>query len=1025
MVEKDQELLKFVKDNRLWKILLKSDFPEQYYKEAKKKYFSGILKNKIGNPRDPEIAKTALDYFLRTGFIKNKTNLDDVLQKPFFSKNIFDSEIYFQKLEITQQESELDFNSIKKQDYNIPKLEEDKEGSGNESEQEINQTNNETTAVESVPSEPDQQADITEPLVVEDTIESRFDPWWKRLGFVSSPFPDTDGLGTINRSLYEHIVVMTEVFGKYIHYIKNVPSELFKNTVFYGEFGVGKTTLFQYLQVPLLKNNIHSTIIRHSAEQDYQNFQMKFKEKMCKDLIKIYEHITGTNIAANIEPLPLDDRIIKTIRSIENTGKCNGFVIFIDDIYKPESFEKIALMFLSQLQVFTAELKKQMASPNLGFFISAPLPWELTLKGNQAYSGSVTLEEHIPLPTVEEARTMFNDRLAAFAITKEKSGHIELGFAQQVQRTLMSRKEPFTFRNFIKECLRRFESGDFGILTANPVLIDKTTLRKIYQILKRNLTLSDGINEILDYSMSVTNKGECLQLLVQIFIQKNINEDSELFQEKISYFQVLAKAGLITRNEEFGKKSSWSVSKELVEFNAVIYREFGYSLDDYFLKLFQGRLALKIDKPTSEKNGPMLIEKLIADLRNRDDDTSSSVGSFLDVALQHHNEVDSYINNMLTNRVSFNKFKDECMASIGSISNAVATHVGMPANRIDFWKDFWYYPDSLVNLKQVLDAESSNVEQSNIYLYAAYSGAFSDIVRFLSEQIDKNNIMPIPAIGLKMEEIRDLDKARDDYRLAKYTSAARRISGLVENKLREFIYSVFILQYGDSRQRMNRIPKNFHYDLQKHIDKDKQCGFPISKNELTYLNRQHYFDILVARDGIGYENWQNSFSKILVGWDIGQMRSYLKMFYQCNLQSAHNKEEVFTAKDQSVIYQYITDSIRLLVTINKSYFTFLEKVKKAQLSGSTQMEYYFTLDENRYSVQPVHVSDENRKRIINLFKESINTIDLSSPCFLEERYGVSYRELFAILADLLKESTDGLETKVIKKNEPIITLKVK
>lgn len=125
----------------------------------------------------------------------------------------------------------------------------------------------------------------------------------------------------------------------------------------------------------------------------------------------------------------------------------------------------------------------------------------------------------MPLPTVEEASKMFNERLAGFAIAKEKCGPLEPEVAHQVYRTLISRKA-FTFRNFIKESLRRFESGDFGILIANPVSMNQATLKNILELLKGNSTISDGIDEILTSSMSVTSKAECFQLLVQIFVKK-------------------------------------------------------------------------------------------------------------------------------------------------------------------------------------------------------------------------------------------------------------------------------------------------------------------------------------------------------------------------------------------------------------------------------------------------------------------------------------------------------------------------
>lgn len=79
-----------------------------------------------------------------------------------------------------------------------------------------------------------------------------------------------------------------------------------------------------------------------------------------RELINIYSKLTEMSIAASIEPLSLDDAITKGIKSIESTGRSKGFVIFVDDIYKPQSYEKVAQMFLNNLQTFTADLKKQM-----------------------------------------------------------------------------------------------------------------------------------------------------------------------------------------------------------------------------------------------------------------------------------------------------------------------------------------------------------------------------------------------------------------------------------------------------------------------------------------------------------------------------------------------------------------------------------------------------------------------------------------------------------------------------------------
>src|SRR5207244_1947702 len=125
---------------------------------------------------------------------------------------------------------------------------------------------------ESIPSILDEQNDIPEPMPVEYVKTTRYDPWWKSMGLNSNPFPTYDGLGNIPDSLYERIIIFSDIYEKYVYYIDNFPSELFKSIVFYGEFGSGKTTLFEYLKKPLIKNHIYPAFIRISAEPDYQNF---------------------------------------------------------------------------------------------------------------------------------------------------------------------------------------------------------------------------------------------------------------------------------------------------------------------------------------------------------------------------------------------------------------------------------------------------------------------------------------------------------------------------------------------------------------------------------------------------------------------------------------------------------------------------------------------------------------------------------------------------------------------------------
>jgi hypothetical protein len=307
MVDKDQEILNFVKKKDVKTAILQPEFPEEYYKRIKTEYFSVFLRNKIGKPRDPEIAKAALDHLFKERYFKSKDQLDEILQRKFFSKNIFDHKFYLQKFtmaamkegtdsgpienqgsreqskdttqeidqkieEITQvedkrnetQASDESNKSLSDQQVDIDKIKEKLE----EPKEQLKYTTqditpliedkrNETQASdESNKSLSDQQVDIQElvPLKEIGETQRRYEPWWKTLGLSSDPFPTMAGLGNIKDSLYDSIIVFTELYDKYEYYISNYPTELFKNIVLYGEFGSGKTTLFQYLKILLFSS---------------------------------------------------------------------------------------------------------------------------------------------------------------------------------------------------------------------------------------------------------------------------------------------------------------------------------------------------------------------------------------------------------------------------------------------------------------------------------------------------------------------------------------------------------------------------------------------------------------------------------------------------------------------------------------------------------------------------------------------------------------------------------------------------
>src|SRR5262249_8525296 len=142
--------------------------------------------------------------------------------------------------------------------------------------------------------------------------------------------------------------------------------------------------------------------------------------------------------------------------------------------------------------------------------------------------------------------------------------------------------------------------------------------------------LREGLDEILNSNMSIRNKTECFELLVQTVNHKGYTEDSKIFREKKFYFNELRESGLISKNRNSAGKTIWIVSKELSEFDSLVYNRFAYYLDDYFLKLFEGRIQIKkLESQESETKELKSIRALVDKFASRTDTKSKSVLMFL------------------------------------------------------------------------------------------------------------------------------------------------------------------------------------------------------------------------------------------------------------------------------------------------------------------------------------------------------------------------------------------------------------
>lgn len=1022
-MDRKEAIRKFVKEKL--KLLLSDPFYERVYHEDKKRFFDPIKKS-TGLVKDSEIAEDLVDYLIKTKQIRNNDELSKKSKLPFLAKNIIDQDYFRQKLEMENKGADVDVSALDREEYKQRKIEElRKEALDDKLEGMDRAIEEKQKQYDSVPSVLD-EIEYLEPATIDEQPETTEDiHWYKLLNLRRDPFPSIRGLDGIPEDDYEDIVVRTRIY-KIVIDRTYLPTELFRNMVLYGQFGSGKTTLFQYLQKPLITRRIFPIYITLSAQSEFQSFLVRFKERLIRELRRIYGNITGSDLDLPFQS-PLDDQLRSAITQIVGTGKCFGFVIFVDDIYKIPEYEQIALNFLSHLQVFRTELIQDTGFNQICFWVSAPPHWERTLMHDLRYSGSVDLEEQMSKITVQEATAMINNRLRTFAENPADVKQFDQKFIEQLYRRLES-SDRWTFRQIIKEVRYQFQQHNFEMVASNPVDIPPRILQHIKYRFDYADAITDGIEHILQLQMRPNNKVACFKLLMQTLFAGSIDEASELFRAHLYHFQKLRDAQLIRKVKTNDERRIWKPSIELIRFIDLIKKETKYSFEDYFFRLYGSRLSVATNPATNAIRSEVGTSSMLLN-EIRDDLQFEEIYSFVSQAFDLHKKIVD-LQQSTTINVDEESLIRDCNQSLIFLTRAVAKLFKTEdPTSLSFWNSFWIYPDSVSIYVKLVDRNHSEKEDERNglttdiwYTVSAYTNAFGEILEFLHEQVHQSRIFTFTTESLKSSDADELVRIRSLIGNKNYPEASSSLVSFIETKTQVFLHNIFSLQNGERFSIMKRLPENIRKQILESAHQSDD------ENEFRSLQIEQFASIMTSQTPIGHMNWIHTFSQIFEKWNEEQMQEFfnhLSSMTSSSSGSSQSNNEIGLSR----IITAIAESVDFIGMINGSYRVILSHLKKIDNDGSTIFKYYYSLDEGKHieELEPVIIPPEIEIKLIEIWKQAkMNTIDLANPEQIRHLYGIPYRELVAILAKVLQNDMcqAGITASVIKEKASELVVKV-
>jgi hypothetical protein len=573
-MDKKQAIQKFVQANYNF-LFDNSQYEHKYLKKIKHDVF--IDKYKVQGVKDKEIVDEFIRYTIQ---IKRYDDFSNFVQQ--FSKNRFikycniDLNKYelMYKSTIKDKDDQEHFDELKK----TRKFEFLKQKVINEQTEEIR------AKKEKIESE---IKSILDPIDFEepDYYEEKGDKfeWWENLDLISNPFPNTNGLSSIENGLFDKILVELEPYRWMLKKINQPLTDLWGKGFFVeGDLGTGKTTFYDFFKPILISKNIEPMKYIPTAKFSLARYNEDFESNL---LMKLRKCCFQLKVNVSPEHYYGSQLYLEYMMNLQADKNIEGFLIFIDDLHKHSNI-KLVYEFLSHLQLYKNKFLEY--GINIVFFVSGLPNWYPEIKTNKKLNSFFDGSYNIKLPEVKPsiASKAISKRLKAFSGNSNRDFPISTNFLKYIFEQEKKNRITANFRSYIDSLKDKLEKGQTDIIGVTPSRIKDKTLISIKAVINSNDHLKNAFHNLEWKGKRVSSEtfNKCIELLRHIFLNKVVFEEDKLFKQAgfLMLLKRLSDSQLILKSAY--KKGGWKIHPELNSVNEKINNLFQVSLEDYLIQ---------------------------------------------------------------------------------------------------------------------------------------------------------------------------------------------------------------------------------------------------------------------------------------------------------------------------------------------------------------------------------------------------------------------------------------------------------
>jgi len=695
--------------------------------------------------------------------------------------------------------------------------------------------------------------------------------WWERFNLIDDPFERRRGIAEEKIS---SLVVETGTFKKYRRRSER-PETLFgKVILLHGEYGSGKTTLFQYLRNHFRDTNIWCRIIRLGGSfKESKEIEKEFNMNIYFELNKRKK-----------EPTDRID-VLNSFITHKDSNELKGYMIFIDELHKNQHYEA-SLEFLKNLQGSLEEIFEHV---NLGVIIAGHAHWKKRIEENPVYSGTFDNQDEMQDITVEEAEQILSARLREYSTDKTPHEIITQEAVHKIYAQL-SEKTP---RELFKKVQSVLNNLPETVTKATPTEIEREIEPNKLRFIQERLMKAGGIHrkflKITKHYPPEESK-KILRIISKVYEtpipfdgskldrESMINldiKDSSIIVDLMTFGILESKTnhvrerGMLGGTIQYAKKTA-RLDKDIQALLADIDRHYGVSPEDYLLRVYTSEKGIekepKVTKDLEEVINMRVIREYLSQtkLKKAVQHIDRTIEDYSDIWKFERgahilkpqdvpNKCENSMYHLLSAYQIYKENNDDVNTEADTIFDAAINDAGN-----EDLSELYPAVKAIKNEAKSIDRDEAGP------IVDLYFSAIKDTVAMFFEDVKYDQMLDFHSENLTTEDKERFREIRNILIKESAPEVAKtKAQDYFEPKMREFIAKVLENKYGDNWYE-DRVPKKIQFKISTAIKRkrEKNPDFKVSTNKLHHSTFSLLLGIITDKS-----NWHYCFKDIFGGTD--------------------------------------------------------------------------------------------------------------------------------------------------------------